>query len=65
MCEVVKPDGHKYYEMLFVYINDILALSHKATDCIQEITNFYKAKEGSIKPPRNISWCEHSEDSTT
>jgi hypothetical protein len=51
MREAVKPDGHKYYEMLFVYVDDILALSHKATDCIQEITNFYKAKEGSIKPP--------------
>jgi hypothetical protein len=51
MCEAVKPNGHKYYEMLFVYVDDILALSHKATDCIQEITNIYKAKEGSIKPP--------------
>ena len=38
-----------YYEMLFVYINDILALSHWAGDMIKEITEFYKAKEGSIK----------------
>ena len=44
-------DGGKYYEMLIVYIDDILALSHKATEVITEITSFYKAKEGSIKPP--------------
>jgi hypothetical protein len=38
--------------MLFVYINDILALSHRAKNTIEEITAFYKAKEqGSVKPP--------------
>ena len=47
----VRLDGDKYYEMLFVYFDDILALSHKATEVITKITSFYKAKEGSIKPP--------------
>ena len=38
--------------MLFIYyVNDILALSHRAKDAIEEITAFYKAKDGSIKPP--------------
>ena len=37
-------DGGKYYEMLFVYVDDILALSHKSTEVIMEITSFYKAK---------------------
>jgi hypothetical protein len=37
--------------MLFVYVDDILALSHRAEDTIKEITTYYKAKEGSIKPP--------------
>jgi hypothetical protein len=37
--------------MLFVYVDDILALSHQAEGAIKEITTFYKAKEGSIKPP--------------
>ena len=37
--------------MLLVYVDDILALSHKATEVILEITSFYKSKEGSIKPP--------------
>ena len=47
----VKMDGHKYNEMLFIYVDDILALSHQAMECIQEITNFFKAKDSSIKPP--------------
>jgi hypothetical protein len=51
MREAVKTDGHKYYKMLFVYVDDILALSHQAIESIQEITNFFKAKDGSIKPP--------------
>jgi hypothetical protein len=50
MREAIKTNGHKYYEMLFVYVDDILALSHQATMSIQEITNFFKAKDGSIKP---------------
>ena len=37
----VRPNGGKYYEMLFVYVDDILALSHKATEVITEITSFY------------------------
>jgi hypothetical protein len=37
--------------MLFVFVNDILALSHKARDVIEEITKFYKVKDGSIKAP--------------
>ena len=37
--------------MLFVYVGNILAVLHKATDIIKEITVFYRAKEGSIKPP--------------
>jgi hypothetical protein len=49
--KAAKDNGHEYYEMLFVYVDDILALSHKATESIAEITQFYKAKDGSIKPP--------------
>ena len=37
--------------MLFVYVDNILAVLHKATDVIKKITEFYRAKEGSIKPP--------------
>ena len=48
---VVLIDDGNYYEMLFKYVDDILVLSHKATEVITEINSFYKANEGSIKPP--------------
>jgi hypothetical protein len=37
--------------MLFVYVDNILALSHRAKDIIKEIITFFKAKDGSIRPP--------------
>ena len=40
--EAFYEDGFKYYEMLFVYVDDILAVSHKATNVIKEITAFYR-----------------------
>ena len=46
-----KPDGWRYYEMLLVYVDDIMSLSHKARDSIAEITNYYTEKEGSVKEP--------------
>ena len=49
--EEVREDDFKYYEMLFVYVDNILAVLHMAPDVIMEITAFYRAKEGSIKPP--------------
>ena len=49
--KAVKPDGMKYYEMLFVYVDDILCLSHKAREVINEIGEHYKIKPGSDKEP--------------
>jgi hypothetical protein len=49
--KAVHDDGHPYYEMLFVYVDDILALSHQSEAAITEITQFFTAKEGSMKPP--------------
>ena len=49
--EAFREDGFKYYEIIFVNIEDILAVFHKATDVIKEITEFHRSKEGSKKPP--------------
>jgi hypothetical protein len=49
--KAVREDGFEYYEMLFVYVDDILSLSHRTKEAIEEITKFYKAKDGSIKEP--------------
>ena len=49
--EAVHEDGFKYYEILFVYVDNILAVLHKATDIIKKITAFYRSKKWRIKPP--------------
>lgn len=49
--KAVTDEGHKYYEMLFMYVDDILSASHCMKKMIGEIIEFYRAKEGSIKPP--------------
>jgi Reverse transcriptase (RNA-dependent DNA polymerase) len=47
----VRPDGFKYYEMVLVYVDDILACSHKASEVLGEVAAFYQVKEGSLKKP--------------
>ena len=49
--EAVRKESFKYYGILFVYVDNILAVLHKATDVIKEITALYRAKEGSIMQP--------------
>jgi hypothetical protein len=46
-----RDDGFEYYEMLFVYVDDILAVSHKAKEVIESIGKYYKVKPGSDKAP--------------
>ena len=43
--------GTDCYEILFVYVNDILGLVHKLEDAIRYITNLYIDKEGIFKDP--------------
>jgi hypothetical protein len=51
--------------MLFVYVDDILALSHRAKNAIEEITEFYKAtKDWSVKPPEIYLGAKHLQDAT-
>jgi hypothetical protein len=47
----VRDDGFEYYEMLLVYVDDILAVSHKAKEVIDSIGKYYKVKPGSDKAP--------------
>jgi Reverse transcriptase (RNA-dependent DNA polymerase) len=51
ICPAEGPDGFKYYKMLFVYVDDILAVSHKGKEVLEEIGAFYRFKEGSLKKP--------------
>lgn len=48
----VKDDGTEYYEYIMTYVDDIIAVSEKATDALKSITNErIKFKNGKIEPP--------------
>jgi hypothetical protein len=47
----VKPDGTNYYEMVLVYVDDLLHLSHQPKVVMDAIGQAYRIKEGSLGPP--------------
>ncbi len=49
---VVKPCGFKYYKMILSYVDDIICLSHKATETLWEVMHgTFKVKQDKIEPP--------------
>jgi hypothetical protein len=44
-------DGYDYYEMLLVYVDNVLAISHEPKVLIDDIGEYYKVKPGSDKEP--------------
>jgi hypothetical protein len=46
-----RDDGFEYYEMLIIYIDDILAISHQPKVLIDAIGEYYKVKPDSDKEP--------------
>ena len=47
----VKEDGFKYYEYVLCYVDDILAISHKAKDALKAVQAVFKLKDNRIEPP--------------
>lgn len=47
----IKPDGFEYYELVLVYVDDILHISHQPKVLMQQIGKIYRLKEGSVGPP--------------
>lgn len=47
----VKPDAFQYYEMVLVYVDDILVLSHETKPVMDSISALYLLKEDSIGTP--------------
>jgi hypothetical protein len=48
-----KKDGFKYYEMLLVYVDDVLCISHDAEATMKGIQGTFKLKEDKIEIPTN------------
>ena len=47
----VKEDGFEYYEYILCYVDDILAISHKAKDALTAVQAIFKLKDDKIEPP--------------
>jgi hypothetical protein len=46
-----KPDGESYYEYVLMYVDDILSISCKPRDILEEIQSTFKFKSGKIDVP--------------
>jgi hypothetical protein len=49
----VKPDGFKYYEMVLVYVDDILCVSHDPKATMSGIQETFKLKDDKIEKPES------------
>ena len=47
----VKPNGEEYYEYMFVYTDDILAIGLKPKEVLMKLNKYFKLKPDSIHPP--------------
>jgi len=50
--QAVKPNGFHYYEILLVYVDDILCVSHQPEKMMEQIKQLYWLKDDSIGPPK-------------
>eukprot|EP00957_Ditylum_brightwellii_P065160 4942498-Ditylum_brightwellii.AAC.1 len=51
ICPALTEFGVEYYEMLCVCVYNIVAVSNKARDAIQQVTEAFMAKEGRVGVP--------------
>jgi len=49
---VVKANGYQYYEMLLVYVDDILCVSHNPARTMDQIKELYCLKDELVGPPK-------------
>jgi len=47
----VKPNGFCYYEILLVYVDDILCVSHQLEKTMNKIKELYQLEDDSVGPP--------------
>jgi Reverse transcriptase (RNA-dependent DNA polymerase) len=47
----IKPDGFEYYEMVLVYVDDVLCISHDPEATMKGIQGTFKLKDDKIEKP--------------
>ena len=48
---MVKPDGFEYYEMLLIFVDDLLGVSHAPKETMDALAKLYELKAGSVGEP--------------
>ena len=48
-----KANGFKYYEMLLIYVNDVMCISHDAEATMSGIQATFKLKNNTVEVPTN------------
>ena len=51
MRPTVKADGEKYWEYILVCVDDLLAISMRAREALEEVASTFKFKNDDISPP--------------
>ena len=52
----MRPDGYDYYEMILVYVYDIIIFSHLCDEVERQIGDFCRIKEGIQGLPKRYPW---------
>ena len=55
-----KPNGFEYYEMMLIYVDDILCISHDPHATMKGIQATFKLKDDKIEKPENYLGAAHS-----
>ncbi|KAL7527756.1 hypothetical protein ACHAWF_002296, partial [Thalassiosira exigua] len=53
-----KPDGTLYYELLLVYVDDVLAISHDPKKIMESIGKSFEIKNDEYGPPTTYLGCQ-------
>ena len=58
ICKAVKPNGQEYYEMLFVYIDNILSVSHQGKGSCPRDYELLQGKGRKHQGVNHLSWSQ-------
>ena len=58
-------DGEEYYEYILIYVDDIIVISHKSREVMEDITSTFKFNNDKTSPPKTYLGAMLKETSIT